>query len=1563
MKKSKIFAISAFFTFGLILTSCLITGADDGKTNKRYLGKFTPDADYVLSGKLHQDLPPLPKVPYNLEAPGFAAERLSKVPAPGIHPRVVLSPEDLELIRKTYDLGDKANKVFKITVKDMRYKAAHEEPYRPDYSNAPWKGINAVTCRLLLAQLDNDEKAGKEAVKMVMEHARFLEPMIDLLNNSKESQVWKDNFYYFSRTGIRVGGIPYVEAYHQGGKGKVEELAQKEVEFTGQDNQYAYTSLGMEYDYGYRFMTDEERDYVRKVIAKSTAGKYTTGMELPGHMFINNHMSMGAEFLTLALAIEGEEGYDPRIIKAYTPRLIDKMTYDISPDGVLFENVKGFIPIYPIWAAGRRGKRNLLRHDHLIAMMTAKVQNTQNLYDRFIARGRNRPGYRLPEVGKGGQEERHWTVGTGSGPGGDASFFWNWLLRYFYPEDKVIDFAYHITLSTQSYDCFDGSLQGKEKDGRNYGGKIHYNMRSMSDLMLLTSSQDEGVEISNPDKLPKYITDRPLAWGDLYRGLGVARSSWDKDATFIHYECRSDTYHGGHETPEYGDFTLSADGIVWSPYTGAYMDCYFRNMVLIDGLAGVYPHATAKMMSVENNDDGATFVSDATHGYNWRMTGGIWELDHPCMETPFLRAWKQSGYSASRTTEISPHPVMRGFYEGFASLDWGPWHGENRGPIRLKQWNNVDHVFRTLHLARGKHPYILICDNVKQDDKVHQFDWCLNLIGEAVLVNADSAARNRHLQKNADGTIQADLLLTIGDASEQRESRSIFGSSIPHIAPQPKPGDPMLLVRVLWRNTNFAYPLPSFEEAWKFKRVKIPALAVEPEFKVMVYPHKYGDPLPFTKWNDDRSQLTVRIDDQNDLYTFGKTDRGRTVFARERDGKVVSRSDTVPAAPMLVNDRTWTVDGNFPDTIRKVLFNGETKVELDMPTVGTAVHYTLDPPSPDGSGAADGSMPTEKSPVYSGPIKLNKSVVLKASAKAAYWPFGKDSMSKPLVVEFEKQEPLAGVTLPKDAVTGLACDVFEERQDLYNETGHFTGKKIMLPDLDNCQVRDRFLTNGFEIPRLQPNAPAIETRAAHYRYRGYLNVPKTGSYGFKVNSCAPVKFSIGDRSVINVVLPFGLSQKDRCGEAVLAAGSHPFELIVTDPVFWKGELEEPYRIKVEMIGPDESKYAAIPTTGLATDAKGLQRQSLPSSEELQPIPEVKLPELSQGLVRYAYDRVSQAPQDYKIPFAGLSPELLKVDHDEKAYTVEAVRAPEENDYLGRLVDYHGYLHIDQPGEYAFELDREGANQLKLGDHIVANNRLAGRQRCLPIKLSPGYYPVTLSIAKGTASCKIKGPRSENFVPISMGAWFRPVKTEARKIEAPVLLVSGKLNAKGEAEFTARGQDTVVRIQGAQPVQGPDGPAIKLSGKESRLTVEGLHMPEDQATIAMWIKPAKKGEYFLLSEQFLGCYIRLRGEVIWAAFYRDEVARTDKIIIPDRWNHLVVRFSDTVDVFVNGKLVKSVTASKADYQSDCHKRIMTFFGDELNRGVFAGAFADLRVYNRLLSEKEISSLTEHGRIPE
>ena len=82
--------------FSVILVSIVACNAGAAA---EYRGRFSPDAEYVLSGKLAADLPPLPDVPFSLEAPGFRDDLLSQTPLVGMHPRVVLSPCDIDEIK------------------------------------------------------------------------------------------------------------------------------------------------------------------------------------------------------------------------------------------------------------------------------------------------------------------------------------------------------------------------------------------------------------------------------------------------------------------------------------------------------------------------------------------------------------------------------------------------------------------------------------------------------------------------------------------------------------------------------------------------------------------------------------------------------------------------------------------------------------------------------------------------------------------------------------------------------------------------------------------------------------------------------------------------------------------------------------------------------------------------------------------------------------------------------------------------------------------------------------------------------------------------------------------------------------------------------------------------------------------------------------------------------------------------------------------------------------------------------------------------------------------------
>ncbi len=89
-----------------------------------------------------------------------------------------------------------------------------------------------------------------------------------------------------------------------------------------------------------------------------------------------------------------------------------------------------------------------------------------------------------------------------------------------------------------------------------------------------------------------------------------------------------------------------------------YADCYFRNMVLIDGAAGAYNPVCGKLMKVEDNAAGTTFISDQTDQYNWRKQEKNFYSWHPLIkENPT----QMSGYKGGRSGRTWELPFQKSF--------------------------------------------------------------------------------------------------------------------------------------------------------------------------------------------------------------------------------------------------------------------------------------------------------------------------------------------------------------------------------------------------------------------------------------------------------------------------------------------------------------------------------------------------------------------------------------------------------------------------------------------------------------------------------------------------------------------------------------------------------------------------------------------------------------------------------------------------------------------------------------------------------------------------------------
>ena len=211
---------------------------------------------------------------------------------------------------------------------------------------------------------------------------------------------------------------------------------------------------------------------------------------------------------------------------------------------------------------------------------------------------------------------------------------------------------------------------------------------------------------------------------------------------------------------------------------------------------------------------------------------------------------------------------------------------EDGWPVRLP-FNPIKKAFRTLLMARGDHLYSLIIDDIQKDSgktpAEHLYEWVMQT-GE----NTDVVSINGN-----------DIMLC--DASVNRD-----GSG----QPKPKKGDRLLLVRVLNANvpaqgkdytTKPSFRLETFERKDTItpdakgalagsrsfgldKRLVIASRAVAPDFRILLYPMRQGDPVPETVWNDMGDAVTLKAGSQNDLISLKPGKDGRTHVAISRNG-------------------------------------------------------------------------------------------------------------------------------------------------------------------------------------------------------------------------------------------------------------------------------------------------------------------------------------------------------------------------------------------------------------------------------------------------------------------------------------------------------------------------------------------------------------------------------------------------------------------------------------------------------------------------------------------------------
>ena len=319
-----------------------------------------PTGDDVLN-RVNVKLPQ-PDVDVAFEPNGFAFDRLSEVPPVGVHPRIIMSPEDLPVIRENIEKYQVAKKAWGMVLDRVGH--GKSEP-------------NGTYIEGLYALIVEDDEYGRKAAEAYMERLPHYEAEMDEWDATNAFR--KDHYWLQLRGTVRA---------------------------------YA---LG--YDYFHKFLTEEERAEARRLISKGTFGRYNHGMELPRSWRTWNWAHFSMNIVNYALAIEGEEGFDPRVYDVVAEATNDFLTYKLSPNGYDYEATgynAGLVweggGTESIMAIARREKeRNPLMHAHF-----------QNHANALIGQ---QSGPESPFYGRGDA--------AGRSPG----FVLVSMMKYFYPED------------------------------------------------------------------------------------------------------------------------------------------------------------------------------------------------------------------------------------------------------------------------------------------------------------------------------------------------------------------------------------------------------------------------------------------------------------------------------------------------------------------------------------------------------------------------------------------------------------------------------------------------------------------------------------------------------------------------------------------------------------------------------------------------------------------------------------------------------------------------------------------------------------------------------------------------------------------------------------------------------------------------------------------------------------------------------------------------------------------------------------------------------------------------
>lgn len=825
--------------------------------------KVTPEQLEQLEQGPEKEWNVVPKSDYSFL--GFNFKLLgSKVPAPGIYPRLLFSPEDIPMLQQQMKSNQSAQKsmieigyllgkswlnpsssdgkIFDLLVSGDVLKirsqmvetpegpAAYHVPrltndHQPVIFNTHVNYVtNCLTTMALYALLTENDKLGKKTADAIITYFRLIEPNVDRHLQTSDSE--------FGET-------------FEGGNFST-------THWRGMHTVIPHMDMAFALDFSGKWMTQEQKKFMQTLIAKSTYGRRTGGGDGPRRAWRDiNHVSWHLTHLISLAAIEGLDGFDPEGYASGAELTKDFLDWGIDRNGQVFEsNGKSGggiqFEFLSMVVLARRGD-NLFGHPHLRKLLEAQTEITSPNGER--------------------------TVTSGTWSGGALSSQFVSELKAFYPEDKFADY-----LLTNAYPTFDAEKFNTEE----YRKKLE---KEGAEKMRLTGPTypDLGV-FGFPYIADWKITKRKdlnlkLDWEADEYGMFSSSSDKTQDAVWMNLQVRQNHYIGsGHHHSDIGMFHFSGLGVNWfteSPFQKEY-DSRFHNLVLIDGIAeSDQTPAKGDYLGASFLPDGAVGTADLTYSYNWK-----WCTQVKNWGEGFATLTKDQPYK-DFIYELETRPEVFDIFRGTTKYKMRPWwatsNQANFIPTLRAPWNPVEYVFRSTGLVRGIHSYGIVVDDVKKDGNDHLYQWTA-MLGRGVWKSNQDLGYKNAIVLGFDSSIQGNDFLK--PVAEKPEPIS------------PEQGRPMLLIYLANASGDEKInveikkdgPLKN-EIPESYCRLSVENQGNQANYKIILIPYLSGDKLPHI--SEENGLVNIQWENQKDIINFMKSADNRTRFSVSRQNQVI----------------------------------------------------------------------------------------------------------------------------------------------------------------------------------------------------------------------------------------------------------------------------------------------------------------------------------------------------------------------------------------------------------------------------------------------------------------------------------------------------------------------------------------------------------------------------------------------------------------------------------------------------------------------------------------------------